>query len=44
MVKDLYINVHYNKNFVDMNNINKLGPFDDLTANLTKKESIYLLR
>ena len=44
MLSELYINVHYNQNFVDLNNIHKMNVFNDTTDNIIKKQNIHLLR
>ena len=38
------MNIHYNKNFADLNNIDKLDTFGDTSHKLIRKENIYLLR
>ena len=36
--------IHYNKNFVDLNNIDRIKQFGDTSHRLVRKENIFLIR
>ena len=36
--------IHYNKNFVDLNNIDRIAKFSDTSNGLVRKENIILIR